>query len=140
MSAPRPGAVAGAAVAAGAGIWIGTGFWLANDGVTETYLYRYGLTVAALAPVVFVLVYTVIGLTGKIAAAWWRSTIGTALVVAALTLVPVTGPLAWVFWFDNGILHQSWLAWLEVSGPCVSALAWLGLAALWLRIAVRAEQ
>lgn len=139
MSASRPGVLAALGIAAGAGIWAGAGFWLAKDGVTEMYLYRYGLTVAALAPVAFVLIYTAIGITGKVAAAWWRTTIGTALVVAALSLVPIAAPLAWVFWFDGGVLHSSWLAWLEVSGPCVSALAWLGLAALWLWTAAHAR-
>jgi hypothetical protein len=79
-----------------------------------------------------VAVYTALGLAG--AAKWWTNAIGTALVQAALTLVPVAGPLAWVFWAGNGELHSSWLAWLEVSGPCVSALAWMRLCVLWLRL------
>lgn len=123
-----------AVIAAVAALWAGTGWWLSGNGSVEAWLYRIGLTVAALAPLLFTGIYTWIGLYGNVPAAWWRDEIGTALVVAALTLVPVTWPLAWVFWFQGGSLHSSWLAWLAVSGPCVSALAWLRLCWMWLRL------
>jgi hypothetical protein len=115
-----------------AGAYVGLGFWLRNDDAVEAWTYRLGLTAAAIVPVLFAVIYTVLGLRGS--AKWWRNSIGTALVQAALTLVPIAGPLAWVFWADNGILHSSWLAWIEVSGPVVSALAWLRLCVIWLRV------
>jgi hypothetical protein len=113
------------------GAWLGCGFWLKSNGTVEAWTYRTGLTVAAAAPVLFVAIYTVLGLTG--AAKWWRNNLGTALVQAALTLVPITAPLALVLWVDNGSL-STWLAWIEVSGPVLSALAWLRLCVLWLRL------
>lgn len=119
-------------LAALAGIYAGCGFWLSGNGTVEEWLYRIGLTSAAIAPLLFAGIYTAFGLTG--AAKWWRNPIGTALVQAALTLVPIAAPLAYTFWADNGMLTSSWLAWIEVSGPVVSALAWLRLCVLWLRL------
>lgn len=119
-------------LAACIGAYAGGGYWLSGNGTVEEWLYRIGLTAAAVAPVLFTIIYTVFGLRGS--AKWWRNSIGTALVQAALTLVPIAGPLAYVFWFMGGNLHSSWLAWLEVSGPVVSALAWLRLCVLWLRL------
>jgi hypothetical protein len=117
-------------LAALAGVYLGCGFWLKGNGTVEEWMYRLGLTAATIAPLLFAGVYTALGLAGP--AKWWRNPIGTALVQAALSLVPIAGPLAWVFWVDNGILTSSWLAWIEVSGPVVSAVAWLRLCVLWL--------
>jgi hypothetical protein len=115
--------------------YIGLGFWLAGNGTVETWMYRTGLTAAAAVPLAYVGVYTAFGLASdRPAAKWWRTALGSSLVIAALSLVPVAGPLAWVFWMDGGMLTQSWLAWIEVSGPCVSALAWLRVCQLWLRV------
>lgn len=115
-----------------AGVYAGCGYWLSGNGTVEEWLYRIGLLAATVAPLLFAGIYTVYGLRG--AAKWWRNPIGTALVQAALTLVPIAGPLAWVFWFQGGMLTATWLAWLEVSGPVVSALAWLRLCVLWVRL------
>lgn len=123
-----------AGIVAGAALWAAAGYWLSGNGAAEAWIFRVGLTVASIAPVAFVAIYTGIGLRGRAEAAWWQDEVGSALVIAALTLVPITWPLAWVFWVDGGNLTQSWLAWLEVSGPCVSAVAWLRLCWVWLRL------
>lgn len=117
-------------LAALAGVYVGCGFWLSGNGMVEAWIYRIGLTAATIAPLLFTGIYTVLGLRG--AAKWWRNSLGTALVQAALTLIPVTAPLAWVFWFQGGMLHSTWLAWAAVSGPAVSALAWIRFCVLWL--------
>lgn len=137
MNVRRPGWRLLAVIAIGAAVWAATGFWLSSNGNVEEWLYRIGLTVAALAPLLFVGIYSWIGLYGRVAAAWWKDEVGTALVIAALTLVPLAAPLAYVFWFQGGVLTSTWLAWLEVSGPCVSALAWLRLCWIWLRLSRR---
>lgn len=116
-----------AALVAGLAAYGVLGWWWSSNGTVEAWLYRIGLTAAAVVPVLFVCVYTA-------KAPWWRNEIGASLVVAALSLVPIAGPLAYVFWFEGGVLTSSWLAWLEVSGPCVSALAWLRLCYVWLRV------
>lgn len=135
MKAEQPGWRLWAGIAAGAALWAAAGFWLSGNGSVEAWLYRIGLTIAAVAPLMFVAIYTWIGLRTDVPAAWWRDELGTMLVIAALTLVPIAAPLAYVFWFMGGQLHQSWLAWLEVSGPCVSAVAWLRLCWMWLVLA-----
>jgi hypothetical protein len=117
------------------GLYIALGVWLADEGTVEGWIYRVGLTTAAAVPLIFVGVYTWFGLhSARVAAKWWKTSLGSALVIAALSLVPIAWPLAWVFWFDHGELYQSWLAWVEVSGPCVSTLAWLRVCQLWLRV------
>jgi hypothetical protein len=128
-----------ALIVLGAAIWAGAGFWLSGSGFAEAWLYRIGLTGAAVIPLLFAGIYTWIGMYGRVAAAWWRDEIGTALVIASLTLIPIAGPLAYVFWARGGILTATWLAWLEVSGPCVSALAWLRLCLMWVRISGRKD-
>ena len=136
MRTKSPGLRLAAWLVAGAAAWAAAGYWLSGSDATEAWMYRIGLTSAALIPLIFVGVYTAIGLGlyGNAPAAWWKDEIGTALVVAALTLVPIAGPLAWVLWYQNGELTQSWLAWVEVSGPLVSALAWLRLCWIWVRL------
>lgn len=126
-----------AGIAAVAVTWAVTGYWLSSNGQVEEWMYRAGLTVASLAPLLFVAIYTWIGLRGKVAAAWWRDDLGTALVIAALSLVPIAAPLAYVFWFQGGMLTSTWLAWLEVSGPCVSSVAWLRLCWMWVWLSRR---
>lgn len=113
-------------------IYLACGFAYAKNGIVESWLYRIGLTAATIAPLLFIGIYTILGFRGS--AKWWLNSLGTALVQAALTLVPIAAPLAWVFWVDGGVLTSSWLAWIEVSGPAVSALAWLRLGILWILI------
>jgi hypothetical protein len=125
-----------AGVAVTAALYALLGYWLSGSDAAEGWLYRLGLTAATFIPLIFVAVYTWIGLRTRTRAKWWTDEIGSSLVIAALSLVPVCGPLAWVFWFMGGSLHASWLAWLEVSGPCVSALAWLRLIWVWVRTAL----
>jgi hypothetical protein len=137
MNGKEPGWRLWAWIITGAAAWAAAGYWLNGVDVAEAWTYRVGLTAASVVPVLFVAIYTWIGLYGRVPAAWWRDEVGTALVIAALTLIPITWPLAWVFWFQGGSLHSSWLAWLEVSGPCVSALAWLRLCWMWLRLSRR---
>lgn len=121
-----------AVVGAALGLYAALGFWLAENGVVEEWMYRIGLTVCTLTPLLFVIVYTIYGLRGHGRhGKWWTNPIGTSLVVASLSVSYICAPLAYVFWFMNGQLSASWLAWLEVSAPCVAALAWLALAWVW---------
>src|SRR5262249_46245275 len=98
------------------------------NGAIEEQIYKYGLLAAALAPFVFIGVYAASGNR------FWTNDVGTALVQASLCEVPISGPLAWVFWVNHGVLTSSLLAWVEVSGPVLSALAMLRLCWVFLRI------
>lgn len=110
------------------------GFPLGHDGTVEEWVYRIGLTAASAAVLVFVGVYTVLGLRSDLPSAkWWRTTMGSIVVAGAFSLLPTTAPLAWTFWVDNGILTPSWLAWAEVSGPALSGLVWLLASAFWIK-------
>lgn len=121
------------ALAAGLGIYGALGWWWSSNGTVEEWLYRIGLTAATVLPLAFTAVYTA-------KARWWENAIGTALVLAALSIVPTAAPLAYVFWFNGGMLTSSWLAWLEVSGPALSALALGRMCWVWLRVAADGKQ
>lgn len=110
-----------AALAAALGAYAGLGFWLAGDGPVEAPLYKYGLLAAAVVPLLFTALYAVSGNR------FWKTDLGSALVRLSWCMIPFAGPLAWALWFDNGRVAAPWLAWTEVSGPALSALAWLWL-------------
>ncbi len=116
-----------AALAAGLAVYAALGWWWSGDGTAEAWLYRIGLTAAAVLPLAFTAVYTATG------ARWWKDDIGTSIVLAALSVVPTAAPLAYVFWAEGGVLTSTWLAWLEVSGPALTALALARMWRVWLR-------
>lgn len=123
------------AVTAGIAVYVACGFVFSSNGVVETWLYRIGLLSASVLPVVFIGIYTWFGLTSdRPAAKWWRTPLGSALVLAAASLIPITWPLTWVFWVDGGLLTNTWLAWFEVSGPVLAALAWARVCFIWLSV------
>lgn len=103
------------------GAYVGLGFAYGSNGLAEATIYKWGLLGAALAPLAFVAVYAGSG------AKPWRNDVGAALIQAALCMIPIAGPLAWVFWVNHGVLTTSLLAWIEVSGPVLSSLAMLRL-------------
>lgn len=117
-------------VVAGICAYIAAGFWLHNSSMIESWLFKIGLTAATFIPILFVSIYTYFGFRGK--AKWWTNQIGTALVEAALSIEPIVVPLMVAIWFYNGSITPSWLGWFEVSGPVVSALAWLQLCIIWV--------
>lgn len=104
-------------------VYVGCGFWFAGNGHVEEWIYRIGLLMATFAPLLFTVVYAMVG-------HWNR--LGGLLVQAALALTLITGPLAYVFWVDNGVLTQSWLAWAEVAGPVAAVLVWIRLCFVWI--------
>lgn len=127
----RTWAVTAAVVAA----YVGCGFAFSSNGVVEEWLYRVGLIGASALPVAFIAIYTWLGLTTEQPGAkWWRNPFGSALVLAAASLIPIAWPLCWVFWVNNGMLTSTWLAWFEVSGPVLAALAWARVCVIWLRV------
>lgn len=104
------------------------GYWWSSNGTVEAELYKWGLLAATFTPLLFVGVYT------WTRNQWWRTDVGTSLVFLPLALIPIAGPLAWVFWFNHGELTTSWLAWLEVSGPALASLVLLWRSYVWVRI------
>lgn len=104
--------------------------WLAlrSNGIVENWIYRFGLTGAALMPFVFIAAYS---LTGQ---RWWMNDLGTGIVLVLWCFVPSFAPLAWVFWFNSGRLTNSMLGWIAVSGPAGATIAIPVLAFIFGRI------
>lgn len=111
---------------------IALGGFIRNNGTADQWIFKVGLLGASVAPVIFVIIYTVFGFTGR--GKWWKNIMGTSLVWAALSVLPVTVPLAVAFWFYHGSLQPDWLGWSEVSGAPLTFLAWARLCAVWLYI------
>lgn len=116
-----------AAIAAILCAYIGLGFWFSSNGTAEELLYKWGLTALAVAPVVLMSVYLASGNR------FWRNDVGAAIAVLSFGLTWTAWPLAYTFWFLHGMLTTSWLAWIEVSGPALIALAVLRLCYVFLR-------
>jgi len=93
------------------------GLFLADNGNAEMWIFRIGITVLLVVPGVVIGLYT-----WTVRGAWRKNTLGLCLTGACLAFYPNTIPLSWAFWFDNGQLSASWLAWLWVSGPVTSSL------------------
>ena len=117
-----------AALGALLAIYIGCGFWLSSNGTAEELLYKWGLLALTVAPLLLIAIY---GASGN---RFWGNDIGSALAVLAFGITWTAWPLAYVFWFLHGMLTVSWLAWIEVSGPALVALAILRLCFVFLRI------
>lgn len=96
------------------------GIWFKNDGGLEQPLFKWGLIALTFAPVLLLISYTASG--NK----WWKNEVGGSLGLLSFGLIWMAWPLAWTFVFWNGLLRPGWVAWTEVSGPAVIALA-----ALW---------
>jgi len=107
---------------------LAAGFFWASNGLVEKHIYQYGLTAMLVVPALIVTAYTLARQK------WWRNDLGMSLVCCCLAYYPIIFPLAYVFWFDNGMLTQSWLAWLEVSGPVSSCLVLLWTASIVARM------
>jgi len=130
-----------AIVMAAAGLYTGLGFWWSSSGTMETWIFKGGLAAATVIALAFIITYTVLGLRSdpaRITARWWKTAIGMILVLAASSVFFICWPLAVTFWFYRGDLPPGWLAWAEVSGPCLAAIAWLLATWLWLRTWFRA--
>ena len=104
------------------------GFWLSSSGTAEELLYKWGLLALTIAPLLFIAIYAATGNR------FWQNDVGSALAVLAFGITWTAWPLAYVFWFLHGMLTVSWLAWIEVSGPALVALAILRLCWVFLRI------
>ena len=111
------------------------GSWAGFQNRWDDDIYKWGLTAVVAVVMVFVLAYTAYGLAVKGSARWWKTDLGTSLVVVTLAMLPWAGGLAWVFWFQNGLLHPGTLAWIEISGPLIEAVAVAWRSYVWLRVA-----
>lgn len=109
-------------------LYIIAGVFYSDNASIEGLIYKWSLAGGTLAPIAVTIVYT---LTGN---RWWTNNVGTALVRVLLSIIPFAGPLAYVFWVQNGILGPGALAWIEVSSPALSVVSLLYLCWVFYRL------
>lgn len=98
----------------------------------DLWLYRIGLSAAAILATLFISIWTTLALFRR-APRWWKTDLGASLVVFIASTIPGSGALAWVFDFQGGVLHEGWVAWIALNGPIVKTFALSWIAWLWLR-------
>ncbi|HEY7432003.1 MAG TPA: hypothetical protein VH641_14875 [Streptosporangiaceae bacterium] len=120
-----------AALAAAAAGWVVAGIcW--GGRADGNLLYNIAAITACAAALLFIGVYTVLGVTGP--AKWWRNDLGSLLVLAVASQLPMTGTITWAVLFHGGLVNTLPLAWALIGGTWASALVILALTAVWLRI------
>jgi hypothetical protein len=111
--------------------WVVLGFTLPGQAVNLNDVYDVAALAAFGAALLFIVVYTIAGLTGP--AKWWRNNIGTYLVLAAGSVLFIVGPVAFAVLFHHGLLDTWWWAWAYTGGHFLTAVMWALLGWLWLR-------
>jgi hypothetical protein len=117
-----------AVIAAALGTYTALGLLLGGNGAVEGALYKWGLLGASLAPLLLILVYTITGNR------WYGNDVGSAIVQVKLCIILFAAPLAWVFFFQGGMLRPGFVAWAEVSAPALVTLALLRLCWVFWRV------
>lgn len=111
-------------------VWVGLGYqYDASTGLT--WLPKLSLTCSVLAPVLFIAMYTALGLTGP--NKWWKTDVGTNIVWLMIADIVDHGLIWWAVVFHQGMLDTPSLAWAYVGSQLAAALivAWRGV--IWLR-------
>lgn len=108
--------------------YLALGLTWAPSGGAETWIFKTGTLGATFAPLLLIAIYQASGNR------WWANDVGSALVQLALSIVIISGPLAWASWLDHGSITGGMVAWLEIAGPVLVTLAILRLCYVFLRI------
>ena len=109
-------------------VYIILGLTWAPSGGAETWVFKIGTLGATFAPLLLIAIYQASG--NK----WWANDVGSALVVLALSIVIISGPLAWAAWLDHGSITGGMVAWMEIAGPVLITLSILRLCYVFLRV------
>lgn len=123
-----------AALAAGGVVWLILGFTIPQS-VNANDIFNAAAIAKFLASLAFIVVYTVAGILGP--AKWWKTNVGTYIVLAAVASIAGTAPVAYAVLFNHGMLNTWWLAWAWIGGIAMGAAVWTLLAWLWLRNRVK---
>jgi hypothetical protein len=75
---------------------------------------------AASCPALFVVLYTVLGLTGG--AKWWKTDVGTNFVWLELAVFTTAGSIAWAVLFNHGLINTPLRAWIYLGGSLAGAI------------------
>jgi hypothetical protein len=109
-------------------VYIALGLTWNPSGSSETWIFKIGTLGATFTPLLLIAIYTASG--NK----WYSNDVGSALVVLALSIPVIAGPLAWASWLDHGSITGGMVAWMEIAGPVLVTLAILRLCSVFLRI------
>lgn len=112
-------------------VWVVLGFFFDESTTALTWLARISQAADTIAPLLFVLLYTTLGLTGG--AKWWKTDVGTNIVWLELAVVCTGGILAWAFLFNHGDLNNPVLGWAYIGGLLAGALIITWRSVIWLR-------
>lgn len=127
-------AVLGAVVAA----WVILGVFYVDD-APANLLFDIATVGTFCSATLVLLVYTALGLTGPVK--WWRNDVGTIVMLAAVALMPVSGPLAWAVIWKHGMLNTPVAVWTELGGWYLAWAATLAFGLLAARVrAARVRQ
>jgi hypothetical protein len=111
--------------------WVVAGItWDSSESVVHN-LTDVSLVAAVLCPAAFIVIYTVMGLTGS--AKWWRNDIGTNIVWMQLAEVMTLGILAYSVVFHSGQLLSPALVWAYIGGLLAGAVITVWRSVIWLR-------
>jgi hypothetical protein len=98
--------------------------------INGNLLYNIGALGTCITAILFVTIYTVMGLRGP--AKWWRNLTGTSIVIAVASLIASYGEIAWAVVFHKGLVDTPAEAWILIGGTYLSFIGVLGLSWLWL--------
>lgn len=118
--------------------WAAAGPWLAHQRAVVGWLARAGAVADFAAPALFIVTYTILGLTGP--SKWWRDPIGMTLVLFAGAAVAQSAVLAWVFIFGHGALAGPALVWAYLGGLIGAPLIILWRTWMWISISRQGRQ
>lgn len=118
--------IAGLAIAA----WAVLGFYF-DTSPHLGWLPMYALGASTVAPLLFVILYTALGIAGG--ARWWQSDVGTNIVWLELAAFIDHAFIFWAVLFNHGILNEPWQAWAYVGCQFAAAAIVTWRSVIWLR-------
>ena len=99
--------------------WLLTGVFLPDRDFPANDLFNVGAVAAFFSSLLFIGVYTVRGLAGP--AKWWKTNLGTYLVLAVGALAVLTGTPAFAVLFNHGMIDTHWWAWIWIGAHYLAA-------------------
>jgi hypothetical protein len=112
--------------------WVLLGFQFDTSSALS-WLPKVVFTLSTLAPLLFLILYTILGLTGS--AKWWTNDVGTNVAWLMVALIIEHGLICWAVVFNHGALHSPALAWAYVGSQLASALIVIWRGVIWTRAA-----
>lgn len=114
--------------------WVILGFTLDQDDFPANDVFDFFAVGVFLMCLLFVVIYTIAGLTGpKPRSKWWTNEVGTYLVLSFIAIMFIVGPTAFAIAFNGGMINTWWWAWTWIGGHAMAAIMIGALSILWIR-------